>query len=169
MKDLSKRAEAYNRVIDYGLRIHMIVRETEKEAKEAAIKLMSKLDPDLGQNIRERAQDAKALGVALQAKTRDLSDSDGFIEPNVWTEVGKARSGCGAALVGDPDQIVAKIKTYMELGIRAFIFSGYPHYNECELVGKYVMPKLKTISLPVEQKRTPLVTPPTPLGAGIRA
>lgn len=169
MKDLSKRAEEYGREIDYGLRIHMIVRETEKEAKEAAKKLMSKLDPDLGKNIRERAQDAKALGVALQAQTRDRSDSEGYIEPNVWTEIGKARSGCGAALVGDPDQIAAKIKTYMDMGIRAFIFSGYPHYNECELFGKYVMPKLKTVSLPVEQKRTPLATPHTPLGAGVRA
>lgn len=168
MEDLTARAEKYGRVIDYGLRVHMIVRKTEDEARAAAQRLVSKLDDDLGAAIRNRAQDAKTLGVALQSQARERADAEGYTEPHLWTGIGRARSGCGAALVGDPDQIVAKIKRYMDMGIRAFIFSGYPHLEECKLFGEYVLPQLETISMPVEQGRIPATTPATPLGAGER-
>lgn len=168
MEDLTARAASYGRVIDYGLRVHMIVRETEGEAQAAARKLVSKLDDVFGAEIRNRAQDAKTLGVALQAQVREHSDTEGYVEPHLWTGIGRARSGCGAALVGNPDQIVAKIQRYMDMGFRSFIFSGYPHVDECELFARYVLPQLETISLPQEQGRIPTTTPPTPLGAGQR-
>ncbi len=168
MEDLSTRAEAYGRTIDYGLRVHMIVRETEDEARAAADRLVSKLDDDFGTEIRNRAQDAKTLGVALQAQAREKADSEGYSEPHLWTGVGRARSGCGAALVGDPDQVLAKIRRYMDMGIRSFIFSGYPHLEECKLFAKYVLPELETISMPIEQGRVPAEMPLTPLGAGER-
>lgn len=168
MEDLTARAAAYNRKLDYGLRVHMIVRETESEARAAAQKLVSRLDDVFGTEIRNRAQDAKTLGVALQAQQREQADSEGFVEPHMWTGVGRARSGCGAALVGDPDQIYTKIQRYMDMGIRAFIFSGYPHLDECELFARYVLPRLKTVSLPQEQGRIPQSAPATPLAAGQR-
>jgi alkanesulfonate monooxygenase len=168
MEDLTARAAQYGRTLDYGLRVHMIVRETEAEARAYAKKLVSKLDEVFGTEIRNRAQDAKTLGVALQAQAREEADEEGFVEPLMWTGIGRARSGCGAALVGDPDQILAKIKRYMEMGIRAFIFSGYPHADECNLFGKYVLPQLKTISMPQVQGRIPETTPATPLGVGVR-
>ncbi len=168
MKDLSERAAGYGRKIDFGLRVHMIVRETEEEARAAAQRLVSKLDDDFGNEIRNRALDAKTLGVSLQAAARERADSEGYTEPNLWTGIGRARSGCGAALVGSPEQIIAKIERYKEMGIRAFIFSGYPHLEECKLFGKYVMPHLETLSLPVAQGRVPAQMPDTPLGAGLR-
>jgi alkanesulfonate monooxygenase len=168
MEDVGERAAKYGRTIDYGLRIHMIVRETEAEARAHAEKLVSKLDDVFGTEIRNRAQDAKTLGVALQAMTRERADSEGYLEPHVWTGIGRARSGCGAALVGDPDQILAKIQRYMDMGIRAFIFSGYPHLDECELFARYVLPKLKTVSMPQVQGRISASEPATPLGAGHR-
>lgn len=168
MQDLSDRADAYGRTIDYGLRVHMIVRETEAEARAAADRLVSKLDDIFGAEIRNRAQDAKTLGVALQAEARERADDEGYTEPHLWTGIGRARSGCGAALVGDPDQILEKINRYMEMGIRSFIFSGYPHLQECKLFAEYVLPNIKTISMPIEQGRIPDRTPMTPLGAGER-
>jgi alkanesulfonate monooxygenase len=168
MEDLTARAIRYGRRIDYGLRVHMIVRETEAEARAAANRLVSRLDDVFGTEIRNRAQDAKTLGVALQAQAREQADSEGYIEPHMWTGVGRARSGCGAALVGDPDQILAKIKRYMDMGIRAFIFSGYPHLDECELFARYVLPELETVSLPKALGRIPDVVPETPLGMGER-
>jgi alkanesulfonate monooxygenase len=168
MEDLSARAEGYGRVLDYGLRVHMIVRETEDEARAAARKLMSRLDESFGTEIRNRAQDAKTLGVALQAELRDKADDEGYAEPHLWTGIGRARSGCGAALVGDPDQVLAKIRRYMDMGIRSFIFSGYPHLDECELFARYVLPQIETVSLPQAWGRIPETTPPTPLGIGER-
>lgn len=168
MEEMTARAAEYGRTIDFGLRVHCIVRETEDEARQWADRLVSKLDDQTGNEIRERAQDAQSLGVSLQKANRDHADQSGFVEPHLWTGVGRARSGCGAALVGNPDQLLNKIHDYQELGMRAFIFSGYPHLQECEYFGRYLMPKLKTVSLPEVQGRIPLKTPATPLGSGQR-
>ena len=168
MSTMSKKAGAYGRKVDFGLRVHVIVRETESEARAYAKRLMSRLDETRGANIRERALDAKSFGVAKQAAMRDAADDDGFVEDHLWTGIGRARSGCGAALVGDPDQIVNKIRKYMDLGIRSFIFSGYPHKAECDLFAKYVLPQFENISLPQKYDRIPEATPETPLGAAKR-
>ena len=168
MRVVHARAQAYGRAIDYGLRIHMIVRDTEAEARDYAEDLVSQLDDDVGRKIRERAQDAKNFGVSIQANNRELADEAGYIEPHVWTGVGRARSGCGAALVGSVDQVMGKIEQYQKMGIRAFIFSGYPHLNECEIFGAKVLPHLKTCCLPQVYGRIPATTPATPLGTGQR-
>ena len=168
MKAVNAVAEKYERTLDYGLRVHMIVRDTEAEAKEYADYIVSKLDDEYGQMIRERALDSTSLGVSHQAKNRELADKFGYIEPSLWTGVGRARSGCGAALVGSTDQVLSKIEEYQKMGIRAFIFSGYPHLDEAEHFGSRVMPELKTCSLPEVYGRVPTNTPMTPLGAGER-
>jgi len=168
MTNMSTKAAGYGRKVDFGLRIHMIVRETESEARAAAEKLMSKLDAEVGEEIRNRALDAKSYGVSRQAAMRNQSDLEGFVEPHLWTGIGRARSGCGAAIVGDPDQVLAKLQRYMDMGIRSFIFSGYPHLDECKLFAKYVLPKIPTFSMPQLQNRIPLSPPDTPLAAGVR-
>ena len=168
MKTVNERAEVHGRTLDYGLRVHMIVRDTEAEAREYAQELVSKLDEDAGREIRERALDSGSLGVARQARNRDLADMDGFIEPHLWTGVGRARSGCGAALVGSADQILSEIEAYQKMGMRSFIFSGYPHLDECDYIGRLVLPELKTCSLPHEYGRVPSAVPETPLGVGDR-
>lgn len=168
MRDVNAVAEKYGRTLDYGLRVHMIVRDTEAEAKEYAEHLVSKLDDEYGKLIRDRAHDSISLGVAHQAKARELADKFGYVEPNMWTGVGRARSGCGAALVGSTDQVLSKIEEYQKMGIRAFIFSGYPHIDECIHFGKRVLPELKTVSLPEAYGRVPASTPATPLGVGER-
>ena len=168
MKTVHKQAASYGRTLDYGLRVHMIVRKTEAEAREYADELVSKLDEDKGKAIRERALDSTSLGVARQARNRDLADMEGFIEPHLWTGVGRARSGCGAALVGSADQILSEIEAYQKMGMRSFIFSGYPHLDECDYIGKLVLPELKTCSLPHEYGRVPNQLPATPLGHGER-
>ena len=168
MTNMSHKAALHNRLVDFGLRVHVIVRETENEAKQAAQSLMKNIDDEIGTQIRERALDSASLGVARQSEMRSMSDMEGFVEEYLWTGIGRARSGCGAALVGDPDQILKKINRYMDMGIRAFIFSGYPHARECELFGKYVLPQLTNVSLPKVQGRVPLIIPNSPLGAGKR-
>ena len=168
MRDVNAVAERYGRTLDYGLRVHMIVRDTEAEAREYADYIVSRLDDEYGRLIRDRAHDSISLGVAHQAKARELADKFGYVEPNLWTGIGRARSGCGAALVGSVDQVMTKIESYRRMGIRAFIFSGYPHIDECKIFGEKVMPQLKTCSLPQAYGRVPDGVPMTPLGAGER-
>ena len=168
MNNMTNKALEYNRTVQFGLRVHVIVRETEQEAREYAKNLLSKLDLDLGKDIRNRAQDSASLGVARQAMLREEADNQHYVEPHLWTGIGLARSGCGAAIVGDPDQVLAKLERYMEMGIRSFILSGYPHQQECELFAKHVLPRLKTVSFPEVLGRRPNKTPNSPLGNGVR-
>ncbi|MEX0969401.1 MAG: LLM class flavin-dependent oxidoreductase [Paracoccaceae bacterium] len=161
-------AERYGRTLDYGLRVHIIVRDTEAEAREYADYIVSRLDDEYGKLIRDRAHDSISLGVAHQTKARELADKYGYVEPGLWTGIGRARSGCGAALVGSVDQVLGKIEDYQKMGMRSFIFSGYPHLDECRHFGEKVMPHLKTCSLAHEYGRVPASMPATPLGAGVR-
>jgi alkanesulfonate monooxygenase len=166
MKDMSERAAKHNRKIDFGLRVHIIVRETEEEAKAYTKHLMSQFDAEAGAKLKGRTQDSQSLGVLRQDEFRKGADEGDFVEPMLWTGIGRARSGCGGALVGTPEQIIAKLNRYMDMGIRAFVLSGYPLIEECELFGKHVLPHLKTVKLSVEQGRTPSEIPQTPLTDG---
>ena len=168
MDTMTNKAAKYNRTVKFGLRVHVIVRETEKEARNYADQLISKLDLEKGTDIRNRAQDAASLGVSRQSKLREESDEKYYVEPNLWTGIGLARSGCGAAIVGNPDQVVAKIESYMKMGINSFIFSGYPHKKECEIFARLVLPRLKTVSLPEIFGRIPSSSPNSPLAKGTR-
>ena len=161
-------AERHNRVIDYGLRVHVIARDTEAEAREYADHIVSRLDDEYGQLVRERAHDSSSLGVSHQARARELADQFGYVEPHLWTGIGRARSGCGAALVGSTDQVLSELEAYRKMGIRAFILSGYPHLEECRSFGQRVLPHLKTCSLPQAYGRVPASVPATPLGVGER-
>lgn len=168
MRAAHAAAEKYGRTLDYGFRAHVIVRDTEAEAREYARDLVSQLDDDQGRLIRERALDAGSLGVSRQARNRELADLEGYIEPNLWTGVGRARSGCGAAIVGSTDQVLTKLEELHRMGIRAFILSGYPHKDEACHFGSRVLPQMNTCQLNRVWGRVPDTTPATPLGTGER-
>ncbi len=145
--DMTTRAATYGRTLKFGYRAHVIVRETEDEARAYATRLLSKLDADTGDAIRAKSLDSQSEGVRRQAELREAAGNEGYAEDNLWTGIGRARSGCGAAIVGNPDQVLAKLQRYQEMGIEAFILSGYPHRQECDLFAKYVLPQLKHGSL----------------------
>ena len=168
MRTMSALAANHQRLIDYGLRIHVIVRETENAARDAARKLVSKLDDTVGEQMKNRSQDSKSAGVLRQNELRAQADADGYIEDHIWSGIGRARSGCGSAIVGDPDQVYAKLQSYMDLGMRSFILSGYPHLEECGLFARYVLPRMKTCRLNEVQGRLPKDTPATPMTTGPR-
>ena len=109
----------------------------------AARRLLSRLDPVTGQQIRRQSLDTTSAGNARQNELRDTADDEGYAEPNLWTGIGRARSGAGAAIVGDPDQVLAKLRAYQDLGLEAFILSGYPHAAEGDLFARHVLPRLQ--------------------------
>ena len=166
MQDVSARAEKYGRTIDFGLRIHVVVRETEEEARAFTRHLMSKFDAQQAEALKHRAQDSKSLGVLRQDALRQNADEDGFVEPLLWTGIGRARSGAGAALVGTPEQIIAKLNRYMDMGFRSFVLSGYPLIEECAYFGRLVLPHLPNVRLGDVQGRRPVTTPASPLTYG---
>jgi alkanesulfonate monooxygenase len=139
--DMTERAHGYRRHLGFGLRIHVIVRDSEDEARAAARALIAAVDAPTGEAIISRSLDATSAGVAHQRELRERADDEGYVEPGLWTGIGRARSGCGAAIVGDPDQVEEKLRRYMALGIDAFILSGYPHIDECRRFGELVLPR----------------------------
>ena len=141
--DMTARAARYGRTLRFGYRVHVVVRPHEDEARAAAEHLVAALDPATGEAIRSRALDSTSTGVRAQAALRSASDSEGYAEPGLWTGIGRARSGCGAALVGTPVQVADKIEAYRDLGIDTFILSGYPHLDECRRVAESVLPLLR--------------------------
>ena len=142
MADMKQRAAAHGRTLRFGYRAHVIVRDTEAEARTYADRLLSKLDAAQGASIRAKSLDSTSTGVAAQAALREGAADDGYAEANLWTGVGRARSGCGAAIVGDPDQVLAKLAMYRAMGIEAFILSGYPHAAEADLFARHVLPRI---------------------------
>lgn len=165
MRVMSEKAASYGRKIDFGFRAHVIVRETEAEARAAADNLISKLTAEKGAEIKARSQDSQSAGVKRQDELRAQS-TDLYLEPHLWSGIGLARSGCASAIVGNPEQVLAKLNRYMDMGMRAFILSGYPHLEECDLFAKHVLPHLPACRLNEVQGRrvpdpvTPLTTAP---------
>lgn len=142
IQDMRRRAATHGRTLRFGYRVHVVVRDTEHEARSAARHLVSALDEAEGRVIRTRSLDAGSVGVARQAALRSDADDDGYVERHLWTGIGRARSGCGAAIVGDPGQVAGMLEHYAGLGIDVFILSGYPHGDECRRVGRSVLPLL---------------------------
>ena len=141
--DMTARAARFGRKLKFGYRVHVVVRDTEEEARAYADRLLSKLDDEAGRAIREKSLDAQTVGVQRQAELRGAAGGDGFVEDNLWTGIGRARSGCGAAIVGNPDQVLAKLRAYQAEGIEAFILSGYPHAAEADLFSRHVLPQMQ--------------------------
>jgi alkanesulfonate monooxygenase len=140
--DIRRRAAAHGRTVKFGIRLHVIVRETNEEAWQAADRLISHLDDD----VIARAQasfarmdsEGQRRMAALHGGQRDKLE----VSPNLWAGVGLVRGGAGTALVGDAETVAARIREYADLGIETFIFSGYPHLEESYRFAELVFPLL---------------------------
>jgi len=130
----------YGRRLRYGLRTHVIVRETEAEAWAAAERMVSRIAPEVRRAFLASYQHVDSTG---QRRQIDMSASELLVEPHLWAGIGLARSGVGVAIVGDPEQVAGKLRDYERLGIDTFILSGYPHVEEARRFGELVMPLLK--------------------------
>jgi alkanesulfonate monooxygenase len=130
------------RTLSFGIRLHVIVRETSAEAWRAADSLISKLDDEAIEKAQKSFANFDSVGqkrmAALHGGRRDKLE----VSPNLWAGVGLVRGGAGTALVGNPDEVAERMKEYMKLGIDRFILSGYPHLEECYRFAELVFPKL---------------------------
>ena len=135
-------ARARGRELTFGIRLHVIVRETAEAAWRAADKLISHLDDATiaaAQKVFERMDSVgQSRMAALHGGRRDKLE----VSPNLWAGVGLVRGGAGTALVGDPQTVAQRMREYMALGVDSFILSGYPHLEEAYRFAELVMPLL---------------------------
>ncbi|MBC5297462.1 LLM class flavin-dependent oxidoreductase, partial [Klebsiella pneumoniae] len=128
--------------LQYGIRLHVIVRETEEEAWAAADRLIAHLDDDTIAQAQKIFARMDSAGQARMSALHQGSRDNLCIAPNLWAGVGLVRGGAGTALVGNPQQVAERIREYQALGISNFIFSGYPHLEEAHRFAELVMPLL---------------------------
>ncbi|RPK16109.1 FMNH2-dependent alkanesulfonate monooxygenase [Priestia endophytica] len=143
IKSVREKAAREGRTVKFGIRLHVIVRETNEEAWAAANKLISYLDDEIIEQAQQRLSRHDSTG---QTRMADLhkkgKEADLEISPNLWAGIGLVRGGAGTALVGDAETVAARIREYQEIGIESFIFSGYPHLEESYRFAELVFPLL---------------------------
>lgn len=150
------RAEHYGRTLNYGIRLYVIVRETDAEAWDAARWLFDRMDDDsVAANQRHLARSDSVGQKRMSAlhggaKPDDLRDLE--VAPNLWAGIGLVRPGPGTAIVGSPSTVIRTLEAYREAGVDTFILSGMPLLEEAYRFGELVLPHLPVNRDP---RRTP--------------
>jgi alkanesulfonate monooxygenase len=137
-----KAAESAGRSVKFGIRLHVIARETSAEAWAEAEKLISRLDDTTIAAAQAGMARSDSVGQKRMLQLHEGRRDKLEISPNLWAGVGLVRGGAGTALVGNPEEIETRIREYMEIGIQSFILSGYPHLEEAHRVAELVLPRL---------------------------
>jgi alkanesulfonate monooxygenase len=137
--DMRERAEASRRTLRFGLRMHVVVRETEEEAKAAADALIANI-PESFQGMMDKHHAAGDSEGEKRQRQLVAANEDQWLAPNLWAGIGKARLGVGTALVGSGENVARRLQEYVDEGIDTFILSGYPHLEEAQRFGRWVMP-----------------------------
>ncbi len=140
--DVRRRAQERGREVRFGIRLHVIVRETDQEAWEAADALIRHLDDETVAQAQRIFARFDSVGQQRMTRLHKGDRSVLEISPNLWAGIGLVRGGAGTALVGSPETVAARMKEYAELGIDTFIFSGYPHLEEAYRVADLLFPHL---------------------------
>jgi len=139
--EMERLAAPAGKNLRYGLRIHLIVRDTEAEARDAAYELLSHADAYVEAQRRAEFSGFDSTGQARMLAVRALEDD--WALPNLWAGIRRVRGGAGTAVVGTPEQAARLLGEYVDAGVRYFIFSGYPHREEAARVGETLLPLLR--------------------------
>jgi alkanesulfonate monooxygenase len=160
-----EKAESEGRTVRFGMRLHVITRDTEREAWAEASRLLDTMDPALVDAAQQLLKKSESIGQQRMLSLHDGSRKDLEVSPNLWAGIGLVRPGAGTALVGSHEQVAERIFEYHDLGLDEFILSGHPHLEEAYAVGEGVLPRVtkagdghaRTTRLPVpsdDRRRT---------------
>jgi alkanesulfonate monooxygenase len=164
INQMRELAAAQGRKLKFGIRLHVIVRQTEAEAWEAANKLIENVDDETISQAQKVFKRMDSEGQRLMTSLHEGDRSRLEVSPNLWAGVGLVRTGAGTALVGDPDKVAERMKEYADLGIETFILSGYPHLEEAYTTAELLFPKLPIARKDTSHQRTFL----SPFGGDIK-
>jgi alkanesulfonate monooxygenase len=135
-------AQSKGRTVRFGIRLHVIVRETATEAWQAANDLIKYIDKETIERAHQGLAKFDSEGQKRMASLVQGSIANLEVSPNLWAGIGLVRSGAGTALVGDAATVAQRMLEYADLGIESFILSGYPHLEEAYRVAELLFPLL---------------------------
>ncbi|NUR42929.1 MAG: LLM class flavin-dependent oxidoreductase, partial [Streptomyces sp.] len=136
-------AARHGRTLRFGIRLHVITRDTAEQAWAEANRLLDGFDPETVKSVQAGLARSESEGQQRMLALHGGGDRDGLeIHPNLWAGIGLVRGGAGTALVGSHDEVAERIKEYHALGIDEFVLSGYPHLEEAYWFGEGVLPRL---------------------------
>lgn len=143
VRDMRERAAAFGReeTIQFGVRMHIVCRESKAEARRAAQALIEGSDLSNVQawaDMKTRTESTGQTRVNELARRASL-----WVTDTMWMGVNTVRAGAGASLVGTPEMVAKALREYVDVGVHTFILSGWPHVEEVEIFGREVMPLLQ--------------------------
>jgi alkanesulfonate monooxygenase len=139
IEEMKVLASEVGRTLKFGLRIHVVARETDKEARAAAEHVVSEVPERFQEMVDKHHSKGESEGEKRQRELVKTAE-DGWLTDHLWAGIGKARLGVGTALVGSGESVSRCLDEYVDLGIDTFILSGYPHLEEAQRFGQFVMP-----------------------------
>jgi alkanesulfonate monooxygenase len=137
---MRRLAEREERQLRFGLRLHVISRDTADEAWAETERILADVDDTTIRFTQRRLKRVDSVGQQRQNEMHGGSRDNLVLEPNLWAGLGLIKGAGSATLVGSHDEVAEKIRGYMDLGFDEFIFSGYPHLEEAYVFGEGVMP-----------------------------
>lgn len=156
IKEVRTLAEQQGRSVRFGIRLHVIVRETESEAWDAAERLIQYVDDETIEAAQQAFSKMDSVGQKRMVQLRTKGRKELEISPNLWAGIGLVRGGAGTALVGNPQQVADRIQEYADLGIETFVLSGYPHLEEAYQVAELLFPLLPITTENYTAKQKPI-------------
>lgn len=146
-----EQAARHGRKLRFGIRLHLISRDTEQEAWAEAQRLLDSIPEGAIEHAQKQFAKSESVGQSRMVglhhgkigRARDLE-----VYPNLWAGVGLVRGGAGTAVIGSHDQVAARIAEFESLGVDTFIFSAYPNLEEAVRVGEDLLPLLRGQATP---------------------
>ena len=144
---IRKLADDRGRAVRFGIRLHVIARDSADQAWAQAGTLLDALDPETIAGVQAGLAGSESEGQRRMRALHNGSTDNLTIAPNLWAGVGLVRGGAGTALVGSHTEVADRIAEYHEAGIDEFVLSGYPHLEEAWWMGEGVLPILRSRGL----------------------
>ncbi|MFI8789779.1 LLM class flavin-dependent oxidoreductase [Streptomyces sp. NPDC055105] len=160
-------AEKEGRTVRFGIRLHVITRDTSEQAWAEADRLLQGFDPATVRSVQEGLARSESEGQQRMLALHGGSSGSLEIHPNLWAGIGLVRGGAGTALVGSHDEVADRVEEYHRIGIDEFVLSGYPHLEEAYWFGEGVLPRLHARGLWAHphQDAAALTAPQVPFGS----
>ncbi|MFE6902844.1 LLM class flavin-dependent oxidoreductase [Streptomyces sp. NPDC057717] len=160
-------AEKEGRTVRFGIRLHVITRDTSEQAWAEADRLLQGFDPATVRSVQEGLARSESEGQQRMLALHGGSSGSLEIHPNLWAGIGLVRGGAGTALVGSHDEVADRVEEYHRIGIDEFVLSGYPHLEEAYWFGEGVLPRLHARGLWAHPHRdaAALTAPQVPFGS----